>query len=90
VVAGFGPHAQWLRNVIAQPQVRVSAGFRGPTPATALVLDPDATAAALRRYAAAHPRAWAGLRPVLEQTLGSSIEVTGTDLPMVELDLETR
>jgi deazaflavin-dependent oxidoreductase (nitroreductase family) len=88
VVSGFGAQAQWLRNVLAHPQVRVSVGFRGSVSATARVLDADEAAAGLRRYAAAHPRAWAGLRPVLEQTLGSRIEVTGTDLPMVELDLQ--
>jgi len=45
VVAGFGRRAQWLRNVEANPQVRVYLGSRAPVAAVARRLDPDATTA---------------------------------------------
>lgn len=35
VASGFGSRAQWFRNVRADPKIRVSTGFRRPTPATA-------------------------------------------------------
>jgi deazaflavin-dependent oxidoreductase (nitroreductase family) len=85
IVSGFGKRAQWYRNVEADPRVRVWLGSHGPVAAVARPLGPEEAAAALRRYADAHPRAWASLRPVLEQTLGARIEEGGTELPMVAL-----
>jgi len=87
VVSGFGGRAQWFRNVEANPQVRVHVGSRKPAPAIAHCLDADATAASLGRYAGAHPRSWAKLRPVLEETLGTRIDEHGTELPMIAIDL---
>lgn len=87
VVSGFGDRAQWFRNVEANPQVRVYLGSRTPATATAHRLDKDASAASLRRYANAHPRSWAKLRPVLEQTLGTRIDEHGTELPLIAIDL---
>jgi len=87
VVSGFGARAQWFRNIRANPQVRVCLGSRKPAPAIAHRLDAGAAAASLGRYAAAHPRSWAKLRPVLEDTLGTRITEHGTELPMVVLAL---
>lgn len=87
VAAGFGNRAQWLRNVRATPRVRVYAGSRRPAPATARPLTSEETAVALTSYARRHPRAWAALRPVFENTLGARIDSDGTSLPMVALDL---
>jgi hypothetical protein len=42
---------------------------------------------ALTAYARRHPRAWAALRPVFENTLGARIDSDGTSLPMVALGL---
>ncbi|HVV89877.1 MAG TPA: nitroreductase family deazaflavin-dependent oxidoreductase [Solirubrobacterales bacterium] len=90
VVSGFGRRAQWYRNLEADPHVRVFIRSRRPAPAKSRPLTDDEAAAALRRYALAHPRAWDSLRPVLEQTLGAHIEDDGTNLPMVELRLDAR
>jgi deazaflavin-dependent oxidoreductase (nitroreductase family) len=87
VAAGFGDRAQWLRNVRATPRVRVYAGSRRPAPAIARPLTSEETAVALTAYARRHPRAWAALRPVFENTLGARIDSDGTSLPMVALDL---
>lgn len=89
VASGFGGRAQWFRNVRANPHVRVSVAGHGPRPAAARLLEPAEAAATLRRYASAHPRAWAKLRPVLEETLGAEIGEDHTDLPLVALDLAT-
>lgn len=87
VVSGFGSRAQWFRNVEATPQVRIHLASHKPAPAIARRLDARASAASLNRYAAAHPRSWAKLRPVLEETLGARIDGHGTDLPMIAIDL---
>lgn len=87
VASGFGAHAQWYRNISVHPNVRITVGSRRPRVAVARRLDPDEAAAALTAYAAAHPRAWRGLRPVFEQTLGASIDEHGTSLPLVSLTI---
>jgi len=89
VASGFGKRAQWLRNVMHDPQVRVYLGSRAPAAATATLLDPEQAGAVLRRYAARHPRAWQRLKPVFEQTLGAPITEEGTSLPLVRLDIPT-
>ncbi|MGH8961317.1 MAG: nitroreductase family deazaflavin-dependent oxidoreductase [Jatrophihabitantaceae bacterium] len=88
VVSGFGDRSQWFRNVEANPQVRVYLGSHAPAVATAHRLDTEAATASLRRYASAHPRSWAKLRPVLEQTLGTRIDEHGTALPLIAIDLD--
>lgn len=86
VVAGFGERAQWLRNVRVEPRVRVWVGSRRAVPAIARELSAEERRIALGSYAARHPRAWRRLRPVLEETLGASIDAEGTNLPMVVLE----
>lgn len=87
VVSGFGERSQWFRNVEANPQVRVFLTSHKPTSAVARRLGPEEAAASLGRYAEEHPRAWAKLRPVLEETLGARIDEEGTELPVIALDL---
>ena len=87
VASGFGTAAQWYRNVVAHPHVRVFVGSRGPAPATATPLSEDQAADALSAYAAAHPRSWRTLKPVFEKTLNAEIDERATTLPLVALDL---
>lgn len=47
VVSGFGDRAQWLRNIRANPRVRVSVLSRCPAPATARILPQQEATAAL-------------------------------------------
>jgi deazaflavin-dependent oxidoreductase (nitroreductase family) len=84
VVSGFGTRAQWYRNVLAHPQVRVTSGLRRRVRATAVPLDEHEVAATLDRYAAGHPRAWRRLRGLLEAALDAPVE----RLPMVRLTLQ--
>lgn len=83
VVASGWNHAQWYRNIQASPQVRVSVGRRVRAAATARQLTSDEAAAILDGYAQHHPRAWATLRPVLENTIGAAL----SSLPMIALEI---
>jgi deazaflavin-dependent oxidoreductase (nitroreductase family) len=84
VVSGFGTRAQWYRNVVARPEVRVTTGLRRRVPAAAVPLDEQEVAETLRGYATRHPRAWRRLRGVLEAALDAPVE----RLPMVRLTLQ--
>jgi deazaflavin-dependent oxidoreductase (nitroreductase family) len=87
VVSGFGDRAQWFRNIRANPRVRVSALSRRAAPATARILPQQEAAAALTAYSARHPRAWAAMKPVLQDTLGSPAADVESRLPVIALDL---
>ena len=65
VCSGLGPSSQWLRNVIAEPRVLVSCGWRMSRRYVAQVLAGDEGAAVLRAYTGRHPSAWKELEPVL-------------------------
>ncbi len=86
VAAGFGRKADWLRNVEAQPRVRVWIGARAEVPATAHRVAGHEAASVLARYATEHPRAWARLAPVLDNTLGE--RANSASLPVVRLELD--
>ena len=88
VASGFGSKAQWLRNIEANPRVRIYAGIRARADATARVLDQHESDSVLAAYRDRHPRAWAQFKPVLEETLGGPIHDTNTELPLVELRLD--
>jgi hypothetical protein len=83
-------HSQWFRNLEADPQVRIYLASHKPVSAIARRLDTGTSAVSLSRYAAANPRSWAKLRPILEQTLGTPIGESGIELPMIAFDLVGR
>lgn len=56
VASGFGAKADWYRNLLAHPEVRVQIGNRNKT-ATAMPLPTEEGADVLVRYAARHSRA---------------------------------
>jgi deazaflavin-dependent oxidoreductase (nitroreductase family) len=87
VVSGFGERAQWLRNVAAEPQVRISSGRRTSAPAVARRMTQDEADAALSDYIAAHPAAWATFKGAIEKTLDGRVDPPGVDLPVVEFSL---
>ncbi|MEV0068011.1 MULTISPECIES: nitroreductase family deazaflavin-dependent oxidoreductase [unclassified Amycolatopsis] len=88
VASGFGDRAQWYRNVVAEPRVRVASGARGLSPATARRLPTAEADAVLAVYVSEHRRAWRRFKTILENTLGTTISERDTDLPMVELRLD--
>ncbi|MCB0949041.1 MAG: nitroreductase family deazaflavin-dependent oxidoreductase [Mycobacterium sp.] len=87
IVSGFGESAQWFRNVMAEPHVRISTGRRNAVPALARRMTQAEADAALSTYIARHPRAWKALREVVAESLGGRVDPPGTELPLVELTL---
>lgn len=78
VPSGFGPHADWLQNLRAEPRCGVSVGWRTRVSARATVLDAAESRVKLARYAAQHPVLW----PRLERLMA---EATGEDPPVIPL-----
>lgn len=87
VVSGFGDRAQWYRNVLADPRVRVSVGRRSRARATARVLPVGEAGAVIAGYVEQRPRAWAWFGPVVGRTLGRPVGASAPPPPMVELRL---
>ena len=88
VASGFGERAQWFRNLMASPRVRVTVAGHGPRAATARRLPAAEADAALADYVSRHPRAWARFKNVLENTLGAPVSEHDTALPLVALRLD--
>jgi hypothetical protein len=76
VLAGLGPRAQWLRNVLAGGPADVRIGGRD-WPAVAHVLDPVEAAATLASYESRNH--W--VRPVVQRVLSrlSAVDYDGSD-----------
>ena len=90
VASGFGKRAQWFRNLMANPDARVSVSWHGPRTATARRLPTAEADAVLADYVRRHPRAWSRFKNILENTLGTAVSEHNTALPMVELSLGAR
>lgn len=86
IVSGFGARSQWYQNLLADPHVRVSVGFRRNIAAVATPMRRDGAKAALARYAERYPRTWARIEPTLE----AALQTPELDLPMVTLELAGR
>jgi deazaflavin-dependent oxidoreductase (nitroreductase family) len=84
IVSGFGERAQWYRNVMADPHVRVSVGLRRDVPTLAFPMNADEVDKTLDAYAARHPRTWRALNEAMASALGTS----DLHLPMVRLKLD--
>jgi deazaflavin-dependent oxidoreductase (nitroreductase family) len=86
IVSGFGERSQWYQNVLANPHVGVSVGFRRNVPALATPMSRDSAKAALTRYAEHYPRTWARIEPMLE----AALHTPELNLPMLTLKLTRR
>jgi deazaflavin-dependent oxidoreductase (nitroreductase family) len=86
-VSGFGPRAEWFRNLLVNPAVRISVGGRRRVAGEAGRLPGTEARAVLAEYAHRHPRSWARLKPIVEQTLGAPIDGRARDLPVVAIRL---
>lgn len=86
VVSGFGSNAQWYQNLQSHQDCFVSIGRLRRSAAIARFMSAAESAAALGRYAQAHPAAWNRLKSAIEQAVGHRV----TELPMVELTLSSR
>ncbi|MCP2261626.1 deazaflavin-dependent oxidoreductase, nitroreductase family [Streptoalloteichus tenebrarius] len=91
VASGYGRASQWLRNVRAEPRVRLWWGRMRGVPARARVLDPDESRRLLEEYRRAHPgqaRIVASVFGLTELTADDPLpEDIGRRIPLVRLDL---
>lgn len=65
VMAGFGPHSDWVRNIARTPRVELAVGLRHIA-AVATVLSPDEAAAAILDYTRRFPIA----RGIIARVMG--------------------
>ena len=84
VASGFGRHAQWYRNLAAEPRCGVSIGWRRRVPARAEFLGTDESREVLERYAERRPAAWAMLQRSIQDATGEA----DPEIPMVRLHLQ--
>ena len=89
VVSGLGPHAQWFRNITAEPRVLVTNGWGPPVPALARVLDAEEAERTFARYRSVHPWRWAALQDTLADHLDAG-RPPHESLPVVDLELVHR
>ncbi len=76
VMSGFGPHADWYRNVVADPDVEIEIGRRR-FPARARKVGDDEAVAVLGAYERRYPYASGILRRVISRLVGW--RYTGSD-----------
>jgi deazaflavin-dependent oxidoreductase (nitroreductase family) len=91
VASGRGTAADWYRNVIKEPQVRVSVGRLRRVPAVARPLDHDEGRAVLEAYRTERPGTWRLLKPFITRVLGrpgKTDEALFASVPLVELTLD--
>lgn len=84
VASGFGPRAQWFRNLVAQPRCHVSSGWRRRVPAVAMMLEPAEREEVLARYRISHAAAWENLTAIITEATGDP----DPDIPLVRLSLQ--
>ena len=86
VVAAWGPKTDWLRNIQANPEVRISIGRIRNAQATGHVVDEATAAAAFATYAEAHPKSAAALGKSLGLPLDDA-QAMGEMVPLVRITL---
>ena len=74
IVSGYGEHAQWYRNLCAQPDIEVRIG-RGRCAVHAALLSPEEGADVMADYIRRHPK----LAPNLMKLCGAHIDGTEAD-----------
>jgi deazaflavin-dependent oxidoreductase (nitroreductase family) len=84
VAAAYGNHADWFRNITANPKVEVN--YRGRSrSATATVVSEDEAMSVLRRYADAHPRAARTLGRLMGVAMGGDMVEAARTIPIVKV-----
>ncbi len=88
VASGFGPQADWYRNVLANPEVTFQVGRHGYD-GVARPLSSDEGARLMARYAPQHPRAARRLSAFMGFEVDGSVEdyrAVGERIPFVRLE----
>jgi deazaflavin-dependent oxidoreductase (nitroreductase family) len=93
IVSGYGPGAQWYRNVLAESDVRVWTGSRRGVRANAQPVPAHEVPARLEQYRDRHRRAAKALARTLDLPdlagSGSVPADVGTRLPLVRIEFGT-
>jgi len=70
VASGWGENSNWFQNIVKNPRVSISVGFRRSLPAQAVRLSEQGALAEFQDYARRHPRAF---RVIASRALGHPI-----------------
>ncbi|MHA6783736.1 nitroreductase family deazaflavin-dependent oxidoreductase [Pseudonocardia saturnea] len=84
VASGYGPRAQWYRNILAEPHVRFQVGRRTHA-GRARPLPPEQSGNHLAEYARRHPRTAA----TLMRTVGQDVDGSPASYRRVGADPDT-
>ncbi|MBP2352627.1 deazaflavin-dependent oxidoreductase (nitroreductase family) [Kribbella aluminosa] len=94
IVSGYGRGAQWYRNVLAQPGVRVWTGRRRGVRATAELVPSEEVPALFEQYRGRHRRAAKALGRMLELPdlagAGPVRADVGARLPLLRIEFAAR
>ena len=88
VMAGYGAHSDWYRNLLAHPAARIQVGNHSAT-VHAMPLTPDEAGDVLERYARRHPRAVRAMLRFLGSPVDGSREAyrrAGRRIPALRLE----
>ncbi len=88
VASGFGPNADWYRNLLAHPEITVQLGTRSMA-VLAVPLSTEEGARAMVDYAHRHPRSARGLARFMGFTVSGGDEdyrSIGREIPFVRLE----
>ncbi len=92
IVSGYGGRAQWYRNILADPRVRIWSGRLRDVSARAARIPAEEVPGRLEEYRRRHPRAAAALARALDiPELGSADPLPvdlATRLPLVRVQFE--
>jgi len=93
LISGYGWRAQWLRNIEADPRVRVTCGWSRPHAGRTTILPPAAGVAVLEDYRRRHPIATRFLAPALDlpelEATEPIPEYLAQERPVVRVDLRS-
>lgn len=84
VVSGFGKRSDWIRNVEANPDVRINVAGKS-SPAIAALLNQERTAAEILDYAERNPKL---IRVLADRLLGYKLDDTKEDLLQLASNLQ--
>jgi deazaflavin-dependent oxidoreductase (nitroreductase family) len=90
--SGWNLRSDWYRNILAHPQVRLSAGHRRRVTAIAHVLDPAEAGDRLMDYARRHPIAMKELAGVMgfpKHDTEADIRAIAESLPIIAFHVTT-
>ena len=85
IVSGFGTNADWYRNVIADPQVHYTHGWKRRK-ATAVPLSLDEAVEVFDRYRVNHPKAATVIGERLGVSIIDDVAAAASQLPLFRLE----